>query len=150
MELAAGRYQGANHSHFTQLLREWEGIDLSRPTVRRIVTRAGIVNPRSRRAPQHCFRRQRIPQSGMLVQLDGGHHAWLEGRGPKLALLLAVDGATGAVVNAVFRNREDARGCFMLLVGLIQRWGILLALDSDRHVVFKHNARQPETAADAT
>ena len=38
----------------------------------------------------------------------------------------------------------------MLLDGLIQRWGIPLALYSDRHAVFKHNARQPETAGEAT
>ena len=83
VELATGRYEGANHTHFTELLREREGIDLSRPTVRRILTRAGIGSPRSRRSPQHRFRRQRIPQTGMLVQLDGSHHAWLEDRGPK-------------------------------------------------------------------
>ena len=38
----------------------------------------------------------------------------------------------------------------MLLEGLIERWGIPLALYSDRHAVFKHNARPPETAAEAT
>ena len=150
VELATQRYEGANHTHFTELLSEREGIDLSRPTVRRILTRAGIGSPRSRRSPQHRFRRQRMPQAGMLVQLDGSHHAWLEDRGPKFALLLAVDDATGTVANAVFRTGEDTRGYFMLLDGLIQRWGIPLALYSDRHAVFKHNARQPETAAEAT
>ena len=149
VELAAQRYEGANHTHFTELLSEREGIDLSRPTVRCILTKAGIGSPRSRRSPQHRFRRQRMPQAGMLVQLDGSHHAWLEDRGPKFVLLLAVDDATGAVVNAVFRTGEDTRGYFML-EGLIQRWGIPLALYSDRHAVFKHNARQPETAGEAT
>ena len=150
VELATQRYEGANHTHFTELLSEREGIDLSRPTVRRILTKAGIGSPRSRRSPQHRFRRQRMPQAGMLVQLDGSHHAWLEDRGPKFALLLAVDDATGTAVNAVFRTGEDTRGYFMLLDGLIQRWGIPLALYSDRHAVFKHNARQPETAGEAT
>ena len=45
-------------------------------------------------------------------------------RGPKFALLLAVDDATGTVTNAVFRTGEDTRGYFMLPEGLIQRWGI--------------------------
>ena len=150
VELATGRYEGANHTHLTELLSEREGIDLSRPTVRRILTKAGIGSPRSRRSPQHRFRRQRMPQAGMLIQLDGSHHAWLEDRGPKFALLLAVDDATSAVVNAVFCISENTAGYFTLLEGLIQRWGIPLALYSDRHAVFKHNARQPETAADAT
>ena len=132
------------------MLSEREGIDLSRPTVRRILTRAGIGSPRSRRSPQHRFRRQRMPQAGMLIQLDGSHHAWLEDRGPKFALLLAVDDATSAVVNAVFCTSETTAGYFTLLEGLIEGWGIPLALYSDRHAVFKHNARQPETAAEAT
>ena len=149
-ELATQRYHGANRTHFTELLGEREGIDLSRPTVRRILTRADIGNPRSRRSLEHRFRRQRMPQAGMLVQLDGSHHACLEDRGPKFALLLAVDDATDAVVTAVFRTSEDTRGYFMLLDGLIRHWAILLALYSDRHAVFKHNARKPETAAEAT
>ena len=84
VQLATERYEAANHAHLTELLSEREGIDLSRPTVRRILTRAGIGSPRSRRPPQHRFRRQRMPQAGMLIQLDGSHHAWLEDRGPSL------------------------------------------------------------------
>ena len=150
VQLATERYEGANHTHLTELLNEREGIDLSRPTVRRILTRAGIGSPRSRRSPQHRFRRPRMPQAGMLIQLDGSHHAWLEDRGPKFALLLAVDDATSAVVNAVFCTGETTAGYFTLLEGLIEGWGIPLALYSDRHAVFKHNARQAETAAAAT
>ena len=141
VELATGRYEGANHTHLTELLSE--RIDLSRPTVRRILAKAGIGSPRSRRSPQHRFRRQRMPQAGMLLQLDGSHHAWLEDRGTKFALLLAVDDATSAVVNAVFCISENTAGYFTLLEGLIERWGIPLALYSDRHAVFKHNARKP-------
>ena len=151
VELATHRYEGANHTRLTELLSEREGIDLSRPTVRRILTKAGIGSPRSRRSPQHRFRRQRMPQAGMLLQLDGSHHAWLEDRGPKFALLLAVDDATSAVVNAVFSISENTAGYFTPLEGLIEGCGIPLALYSDRHAVFKHNARKPETAAeDAT
>ena len=51
----------------------------------------------------------------MLLQVDGSHRAWLEQRGPRFALLLAVDDATGAVVHALFRPAEDARGYFLLM-----------------------------------
>ena len=110
-----GRLSRVNHTHLTELLSEREGIDLSRPTVRRILTKAGIGSPRSRRSPQHRFRRQRMPQAEILIQLDGNHHAWLEDRGPKFALLLAVDDATCAVVNAVFCISETTAGYFTLL-----------------------------------
>ena len=81
VKLASNHYSGANHSHFTELLREREGIDLSRPTVRRILVKAGIGSPRSRRSPQHRFRRRRMPQEGMLIQVDGSHHpCWSSGQ----------------------------------------------------------------------
>ena len=74
VKLASNGYAGANHSHFTELLREREGINLSRPTARRILVKEGIGSPRSRRSQQHRFRRRRMPQEGMLVQMDGSQH----------------------------------------------------------------------------
>ena len=79
VRLASTKYSGTNHSHLTELLRERDGINLSRPTVRRILVKAGIGSPRRRRSQQHRVRRQRMPQEGMLVQIDGSHHRWLGG-----------------------------------------------------------------------
>ena len=141
MNLAGAHYSGANHTHLTELLREREGIDLGRQTVRRILTRAGLPSPLWRRPPKHRVRPDRMPQAEMLVQVDGSHHPWLEERGPRFVLLLAVDDATGMVANAVFRQAEDTRGYFILMDGLIRRWGIHLALYINRHGVFKFNGR---------
>ena len=77
VKLASTHYAGTNHTHLTELLREREGIDLSRPSVRRILVKAGIDTPRSRRSQQHRVRRRRMPQEGMLLQVDGSHHRWL-------------------------------------------------------------------------
>ena len=150
VKLASNGYAGANHSHFTELLREREGIDLSRPTVRRILVKAGIGSPRSRRSQQHRYRRRRMPQEGILVQIDGSEHPWLEDRGAKLTLLIAVDDATGAVAQAVFRTTEDTRGYLVLLEGLVRQWGIPLALYSDRHAAFKYNARKKPVPVETT
>ena len=150
VKLASNHYAGANHSHLTELLREREGIDLSRPTVRHILVKAGLGSPRSRRSPQHRFRRRRMPQEGMLVQIDGSQHPWLEEREPKLVLLLGVDDATGTVAQAVFRTSEDTRGYLLLLEGLVRQWGIPLALYSDRHAAFKYNARRVPVPVETT
>ena len=77
----------------------------------------------------------------MLLQIDGSHHPWLEERGPRFALLLAVDDATGTVVGAVFQPEEDTRGYFLLMAGIIRRYGIPLALYGDRHGVFKFSGK---------
>ena len=150
VKLASDVYAGANHSHFTELLREREGIDLSRPTVRRILVKAGLGSPRSRRSQQHRFRRKRMPREGMLIQVDGSPHPWLEERAEKFVLLLAVDDATGTVAQAVFHHTEDTRGYLILLEGLVRQWGIPLALYSDRHAAFKYNARQGPVLYEST
>ena len=56
-----------------------------------------------------------LPQEGMLLQVDGSRHDWLEGRGPYLTLVGAVDDATGTVPAALFRHQEDAQGYLMIL-----------------------------------
>jgi len=133
----------------SELLREREGIDIGRDTLRKILTDAGVNSPRRRRPPKHRVRRQRMPREGMLIQLDGSYHRWLGKDGPQFTLLLAVDDATGTVVNALFCELENTRGYFLLLDGLIRHRGIPLALYVDRHAVFKHTP-SPETAAGPT
>ena len=68
VDMAQERYKGLNHTHLTELLAEREGIVLSRSTVRRLLLRAGLPSPRYRRPPRHRYRRQRMPQEGMLLQ----------------------------------------------------------------------------------
>ena len=145
VELAQGVYLGCNHHHLTELLRERECLYLFRSTVRRILVGAGLKSPRRRRSPKHRCRRERYPQEGMLLQIDGSLHDWLEGRGPYLTLLAAIDDAAGTVPYALFREKEDAQGYFMLLKEMIERKGIPLALYSDRHGVFQRSPREGET-----
>ena len=138
LRLARSRYSETNHTHLSELFREREGIEIGRTTLRRILTSAGLKSPRHRRPPRHRVRRQRMPRAGMLVQVDGSHHRWLGDHGAPFALLLAVDDATGIVVNAMFCEQENTRDYFLLMRGLIQRYGMPIALYTDRHSVFKN------------
>ena len=74
----------------------------------------------------------------MLIQLDGSFHRWLREDGPQFTLLIAVDEATGCVVNALFCEHEDAHSYFLLIHGLVQHLGLPVALYTDRHGVFRH------------
>ena len=144
ISLAMGRYNGVNHTHLAELLAEREGILLSRSTLRRVLTEAGLSSPRRGRSPRHRYRRQRMPQEGMLLQLDGSPHSWLESRGPRLTLLLAIDDATGTVPYALFREQEDTLGYFELLKAIIVRCGIPLGVYTDRYSIF-HVERDPNS-----
>jgi hypothetical protein len=64
-----------------------------------------------------------MPAEGLLLQLDGSTHAWLEDRGPRLTLVGAIDDATGTVPAAIFRDQEDAAGYLTILRDTVSRSG---------------------------
>jgi transposase len=136
--LATGRYAGVNHSHLAELLAERENIELPRSTLSRILREeGGLSSPRpQRRRSKHRSRRDRFPQEGMLLQIDASHHDWLQGRGPRLALLGAIDDATSKIVSLRFEMTEDARGYLLLLRDICRKTGVPQALYSDKHGVF--------------
>ena len=126
-------YKGANDTFLAELFAEHEGIELSRPSLGRILRAAGRASPRQRRAPRHRSRRERMPRAGMLVQVDGSRHDWLEGRGPWLTLVGGIDDATGALVAATFRDEEDSAGYLRLLHDTALGHGLPEAIYRDRH-----------------
>lgn len=145
VDLVQGEYAGFNQQHYTELLAEREGISVSRSTVRRILWGVGIHSPRKRRPPKHRKRRERYPQEGMFLQIDGSPHHWLEERGPKLSLIGAIDDATGKVPYALFREQEDAQGYFLLLQKIVETHGIPAALYHDRHSIFERSPADKES-----
>src|SRR6516162_5903598 len=98
--------------------------------------------------PRHRRRRERMPQAGLLVQMDGSHHPWLEDRGPRLLLHIALDDATGEVLAGVFRPQEDAHGYFLVLRHLIRRYGLPAAAYTDRHGIFHRDPLTPHGLAE--
>jgi transposase len=141
--LARTTYAGFNQHHLAEMLAEHEGIQLSRSTVRRILTTGGISAGRRRRPPRHRSRRERYPCEGMLLQIDGSPHDWLEGRGPRLTLVGGIDDATGRVPAATFREQEDAEGYFLIMRRVVTRHGIPAAVYSDRHTIFHYAKTAP-------
>ena len=139
VDLARGRYAGLNHSRLTEVLAEREGIRLALGTVSRLLKRSGLVSIKSHRHYTRRVRRDRMPQEGMLLQIGGRRHRWLEDRGPQCALLLAVDDATDTVANAIFCPEEHTLGYFLLMEGVIRRFGIPWAIYIDRHGGFESN-----------
>ena len=148
VRLAAERYAGVNDTHLSELLAREEGIVVSRSTVRRLRVGAGLARPRTRRAPQHRSRRERMARAGMLVQIDGSQHRWLGAERPLATLLAAIDDATGTVEGALFREQEDAAGYLAVLLGLVRGVGCPQALYHDQHGIFVRPAREREGLAE--
>jgi transposase len=148
VSLASSKYTGFNHQHLTESLAEREDIFISRSSVRNILLGAGIRSPRKRRPPKHRSRRERYPKEGMLLQIDGSPHDWLEGRGPRLSLIGAIDDATSSAPYARFQEQEDSRGYFLMLREITIKQGIPQALYHDRHSIFQVNGDKSSSIED--
>jgi len=137
VELATTTYVGVNRAHLADLLAEREGLAIPERTLRRVLAEAGLPAVRRRRPRGHRSRRERMTQAGMLLQVDGSRHDWLEGRGPWLTLVGAIDDATGRVPAATFRDQEDAAGYLEILRTIALDVGLPLGVYRDRHGAFE-------------
>jgi len=129
--LLRDRYAGFNDTHATEKLREVHQLRISRESVRRLRHALGLPAVHRRRPPQHRSRRAREEAAGQLVQLDGSSHDWLEGRGPGMTLLGAIDDATSEVLALHFRPTEDLHGYATLLHHIFTTVGLPVALYGD-------------------
>ena len=143
--LAQETYQAYNNHHLKDQLAETHGIAISVSSVRRIRAQANVPSPRKRRPPKHRTKRERKPQAGMMLQLDGSNHRWFGPQHPPCELLGAVDDATGTVCAALFRHEEDTVGYMLLLGQVMRRHGVPLSLYSDRHSTFFVNHSEKPT-----
>lgn len=132
-------YQGLNDCHATEKLREVEGLLASRASVRRIRRALGLRAKHRRRPRQYRMRRTPEAHMGALVQLDGSPFDWLEGRGPVMTLLGAIDDATSTVLALHFRPTEDLHGYVTLVQHLGTQYGLPLTLYGDRLNLFIRN-----------
>lgn len=71
-----------------------------------------------------------------MLQVDGSAHDWLQGRGPRLCLIGAIDDATGKVLGAFFAQAESSWGYLRLFCEIFKRHGLPQSIYSDRHSVF--------------
>lgn len=89
--------------------------------------------------------RERRPRFGELIQIDGSPHAWLEGRGPRCTLIVFIDDATNRLTALNFAPAETTRAYLEALRGHVLEHGCPLAFYSDRHGIFRVNAKDAKS-----
>jgi transposase len=139
LDLSLTTYTNFNDTHFTEKLREVEGITVSRDTVRRLRRTNGIQPKRKRRAQKHHKRRSRKPQEGIMVLWDGSPHRWFGTDIPPCCLMAAIDDATGRLCEAFFIPYECSFGYPKLLQGIVNTYGIPASIYQDRHSTLHRN-----------
>jgi hypothetical protein len=75
-----------------------------------------------------------------MVQMDGSHHGWLEGRGPECVLMGYIDDATGRGFGR-FYEYEGTLPAMDSFGRYIRRYGIPLKVYLDKHTTYKSNGK---------
>jgi transposase len=139
LKLSQERYFDFNDSHFTEMLREQEGIALSRESVRSWRRGAGVPPKRKHQPPKHRRRRPRQEAEGLMMLWDGSPHHWFGNEYPACCLLAAIDDATSQALAAFFCPAETSWAYLKLLEQVVLRWGVPASVYQDRHGTLKRN-----------
>ena len=120
-----------------------QGIVVDHDTVRRWLLAQGGRTVRRRRQ-QHRQWRERKPCFGAMVQLDGSHHDWFEGRRGKCVLMVMVDDATNRI-GVRFFEEETTRASYDLFERWVRLHGLPGSLYVDRDSIYRCEG-QPSVA----
>ena len=146
MDVVEKRYYDFGPTFAAEKLLECEKIKISKEKLRQLMISHEINYPRRKKKGAIHQWRERKHHRGEMIQMDGSDHDWLEGRGPKLALMGYIDDAS----NTVFGRFYGYEGTFPAMDSLkryLSIYGIPFSFYVDRHSTYK-TTRQPNLEED--
>lgn len=180
IDLYRTKYENSNLVHFSELLEEFEGINVSSTTIRSILLQEFILSPKAKRASKKALHKKlkdieketdsknqvAIIQSAIL-DMEDAHP-----RRPRCAYLgemlqmdasvhhwfgqgksqlhIAVDDATGAIVGAYFDTQETLKGYYNILYQILTNYGIPYMFYTDRRTVFEYKQKKSPSIEEDT
>ena len=128
----------------SEKLFERDGIKVCDETLRLWLIKEGLRRHQKRSLPKERSRRERREHFGQMVQMDGSHHDWLQGRGPKLVLMGYIDDATNRFYGR-FYDYEGTMPAMGSLKGYIKRYGVPGSIYLDKHSTYRTNKKERYT-----
>ncbi len=147
MNLVAREYAGFGPTLAAEYLASGHGLEVSRETLRKWMLQAGLWKRRKQRVLEVHVWRPRRSCVGELVQWDTSEHDWLEGRGPRMALVAMLDDASSRAL-ARFVERDTTEENLRLLWTYLERWGRPEAFYTDKDSMFTINRPEKENPAE--
>ena len=132
------RYDGFGPTLANEKLAALYGIEMSTSALRKVMLQTELWTSRSY-AFKHRAWRERRSCVGELVQLDGSDHDWFEGRGPRCALILYIDDATGRLLYGEFVDVEDTFTLLATTGAYLGGHGRPIAFYVDKDSIYKVN-----------
>src|SRR3990170_3063210 len=129
------KYKGFGPTLLSEKLLELEGIKISKETLRNWLIETGDWE-KVRKNRTHRQWRERKHYFGEMVQMDGSHHDWLEGRGSELVLMAYIDDATSTTY-ARFYDYEGTMPAMDSFQRYVHKYGLPMSVYLDRHTTYK-------------
>jgi hypothetical protein len=150
LSLVRDRYADFGPTFAAEKLSEVHGCKVSRETLRGWMIADGLWIDQRHRLPSPHQPRRRRDCLGELVQIDGSEHAWFEARGETCTLLAFIDDATSRLMQLRFVASESAFDYFRTMHAYLEAHGKPVALYSDKHGIFRVNAKDAVAGAGIT
>ena len=140
LKLFKEKYSDFGPTFASEKLLDVHEIKLSEETLRLWLNKENISYEK-RKGRKHRQWRERKHHFGEMVQMDGSHHDWFEGRGPECVLMGYIDDATGTV-SGRFYDYEGTMPAMDSFKRYIKRYGIPQSVYLDKHSTYKSTAKQ--------
>ena len=128
-------YYDLNVTHLAEKLKSDRGIEVKREVLRLWCHEIKMVKRSKRRRSGKVRRyRDRMTQTGIMLQMDGSPDYWFGGK--QCCLIGAIDDADSDVPFAEFFPAEDTISCMVVLQKIIEKMGIFQILYVDRAGIF--------------
>jgi len=128
------QYKDYGATLFSEELVKNYNISINHETIRRWMRENAITTSMRRKRP-HRKRRERRSSYGDLIQFDGSHHDWFEGRGAECCLFVCVDDSTGKV-HLKFAPSENTADAMRIMWEYVIKTGIPRAIYTDRYGIY--------------
>ena len=128
-------YEKANFTHFKELLKEKENIDVSYSWLYSTLTKNNIQSHKKHKKAKLHHRRKRKDYFGEFVQTDGTPYDWF-GIGKKYSLHGYIDDATGIPLALYMCESECLLGYLEITRIMLEEYGCPETIYSDRYSVF--------------
>lgn len=135
LKLYEKKYYGFGPTLASEKLMEMDGIKMSDETLRKWLMDSGLWKKKRKRS-SHRQWRARKECFGEMIQIDGSHHDWLEGRGPGLVLMGYIDDATSNVFGR-FYDYEGTLPAFASFKSYVRKYGLPQSVYLDKHTTYK-------------
>jgi transposase len=180
IDLYRTKYSDANITHYSEILKKHEHINVSPSTIRSMLIQEFILSPKAKRATrkkvkEHLKKLKEEAKSlkeiakiqNTIIAAEDAHP-----RRPRCAyvgemlqmdasdhlwfgeektqLHIAVDDATSTIVGAYFDTQETLNGYYNVLYQILTRYGIPYMLYTDRRTVFEYKKKKSPSVEEDT